>query len=218
MKTKLFFTFYFLLFTFYLIYSQVPLGFNYQAVVRDAQGGVISDQNVSLRISILEGSENGTPVYVETHQETTNSFGLITLEIGNGTMIAGNFLTIDWSDDSYFMKIELDADGGTNYQPMGTSQLLSVPYALNAGSVASLKCLSIMEQPGHGVDSALFEVKNQDGNTVFAVFNEGVRVYIDDDEVKGLKGGFAVGGFSSSKGITNEYLRVTPDSVRSRRI
>ena len=204
----------FCLLPFALSYSQVPQGFNYQAVVRDAQGNVITDQNVSLQISILEGSESGIPVYVETHQETTNSFGLITLEVGNGTMTEGNFLTIDWSDNSFFMKIELDADGGTNYQYMGTSQLLSVPYALNAGSVTSLRSLSILEQTGHVADSALFEVKNKDGNTVFAVYNEGVRVYVNDDPVKGLKGGFAVGGFSSSKGITNEYFRVTPDSVR----
>ena len=213
MKTKLFFTFAFCLLPFAFSYSQVPLGFNYQAVVRDAQG-VIINQDVSLRISILKGIESGPSVYVETHQETTNSFGLITLEIGNGTMISGDLPAIDWSEDSYFIKIELDADGGTNYQFMGTSKLLSVPYALNAGSVTSLKSLNIMEQIGHGVDSALFEVKNLDGNTVFAVYNEGVRVYVNDDPAKGLKGGFAVGGFNSSKGITNEYLRVTPDSVR----
>ncbi|MCD6564917.1 MAG: tail fiber domain-containing protein [Bacteroidales bacterium] len=213
-KMKVSLTFAFCLLPFAFSYSQVPLGFNYQAVVRDAQGDIISDQDVSLRISILQGSETGTPVYVETHQETTNSFGLITLEIGSGTMISGNLPAIDWSADTYFLKIELDVDGGSNYQYMGTSKLLSVPYALNAGSVTSLKSLNIMEQPGNDVDSALFEVKNQDGNTVFAVYNEGVRVYVNDDPTKGLKGGFAVGGFNSSKGATNEYLRVTPDSVR----
>ncbi len=219
MKTKNLFTFIFFTFAFCLlpsalIYSQVPLGFNYQAVVRDAQNTVISGRDVSLQISILKGSENGLPVYVETHQETTNSFGLITLEIGNGTMISGNLPAIDWSADFYFMKIELDAEGGTDYEHMGTSKLLSVPYALNAGSVTSLKSLSIMEQIGHVADSALFEVKNQDGNTVFAVYNEGVRVYVNDDPAKGLKGGFAVGGFSASKGISQDYLRITPDSIR----
>ena len=91
--------------------------------MRDAQGDIISDQDVSLQISILQGSESGIPVYVETHQETTNSFGLITLEIGNGTMISGNIPAIDWSADSYFLKIELDAAGGTNYTYMGTSKL-----------------------------------------------------------------------------------------------
>jgi len=99
------------------------------------------------RSVILKGSESGDPVYVETHQETTSSFGLITLEIGNGTMISGNLPDIDW----------------------------------NAGSVTSLKSLNIMEQTGHDADSALFEVKNQDGNTVFAVYNEGVRVTLSGD-------------------------------------
>ena len=149
--------------------------------MRDAQGVVISEQDVSLQISILKGSETGAPVYVETHQEKTSSFGLITLEIGNGTMISGNLPDIDWNADSYFIKIELDAAGGTNYQFMGTTKLLSVPYALNAGSVTSLKSLNIMEQTGHDADSALFEVKNQDGNTVFAVYNEGVRVTLSGD-------------------------------------
>jgi hypothetical protein len=224
MKTKLLFTFFvrrsfsvgvfFFLLSFIFTYSQAPLGFNYQAVVRDAQGDVISEQVVSLKISLLKGSESGSPVYIETHQKTTNTFGLITLEIGNGTMIFGNILAIDWSVNSYFMKIEMDAAGGTDYQPMGTSQLLSVPYALNASSVTSLKSLSIMEPIDHVAESALFEVKNKDGNIVFAVYNEGVRVYVNDDAAKGLKGGFAVGGFSSSKDVTNEYFRVTPDSVR----
>jgi len=97
---------------------------------------------------------------VETHQDSTNSSGLITLEIGNGTIISGNLPDIDWSADSYFIKIELDADGGADYLTIGTSKLLSVPYALNAGSVTSLKSLNIMEQTGHVADSALFEVKN----------------------------------------------------------
>jgi len=145
MKVSL--TFAFCLLPFAFSFSQVPLGFNYQAVVRDAQGSIISDQDVSLQISILKGSETGAPVYVETHQEKTSSFGLITLEIGNGTMISGNLPDIDW----------------------------------NAGSVTSLKSLNIMEQTGHDADSALFEVKNQDGNTVFAVYNEGVRVTLSGD-------------------------------------
>jgi len=97
---------------------------------------------------------------------------------------------------------------------MGTTQLLSVPYSLLAGAI---------EQPAKKIyivgdsvpdDEALFEVKNKDDQTVFAVYSGGVRVYIEDEAGKGTKGGFAVGGFTPNKGITNDYLVVTPDSVR----
>ncbi|MCK4629999.1 MAG: hypothetical protein KAT40_01070, partial [Bacteroidales bacterium] len=206
-------TFVFFLSFFILTYSQAPQSFNYQAVVRDAQGAIIVDQDVFLQISILQGTETGTAVFVETHQKTTNSFGLITIEVGNGSPVFGDFDLIIWSAEIYFLKIELDATGGTVYQHIGTSQLLSVPYALSASSVSDIKKLIVIGPSDQPPDSALFEVKNKDGNTVFAVYNEGVRIYVDDSEEKGLKGGFAVGGFSSSKGGA-EYFRVTPDSVR----
>ena len=116
------------------LFAQSPEAFKYQAIARDASGNVIANQNVSFRISILKTSETGTPVYVETHNLTTNNFGLANLNIGNGSPISGNFSTIDWATDKYFIKVEMDATGGTSYQLMGTSQLLSVPYALNAKS------------------------------------------------------------------------------------
>ena len=112
--------------------AQAPEGINYQAVVRDASGNVITNQNVSYQISILQGSTNGSAVYVETHNLATNDFGLTNFQIGNGTTVSGAFNQIDWSADSYFVKIELDENGGSNYTTMGTSQLMSVPYALHA--------------------------------------------------------------------------------------
>jgi len=195
-------------------FGQTPQKFNYQAVVRDDVGNIVEDQAVSIKISILQGSVGGTVVYSETHSPTTNSYGLVTLAIGGGTT-SDDFAVIDWGSNTYFMKVEMDATGGTTYSEIGTSQLLSVPYALNAESVNDLKKLDIVGDASAPVDSALFEVKRSDGQTVFAVYNEGVRVYVDDSESKGTKGGFAIGGFSpTTKGITNEYLRVTPDSVR----
>ena len=128
-------------------------------------------------------------------------------------MVSGDFTTIDWSADTYFIKIEMDMIGGTTYEDYGTSQLLSVPYALSANSVSDLKNLNILGPADQPADSALFEVKNKDGQTVFAVYNNGVRVYVDDSGTKGLKGGFAVGGFGSSKG-EGDYMMISPDSVR----
>ncbi len=112
--------------------AQTPQSFKYQAVARDAGGDVVADQAVGMQISILQGSITGTAMYVETFTPTTNGFGLITLNIGAGTVVNGDLATIDWSSDTYFIKIEMDMTGGTTYEEYGTSQLLSVPYALHA--------------------------------------------------------------------------------------
>jgi len=115
------------------IYAQSPQAFKYQAIARDNSGEVLINQLVSLKISLLQDAIDGTAVYVETYNTTSNDFGLINLEIGNGIPESGDFSTIDWGSHSYFVKIEMDETGGTNYQFMGISKLLSVPYALYAG-------------------------------------------------------------------------------------
>jgi len=119
------------------VFAQSPESFKYQAVVRNATGEIIATQQVGVQISILQTSTTGTAVYVEAFTPTTNSFGLINLEIGNGTVVSGDFSTIDWSAGTYFIKVELDAAGGTSYEEMGTSQLLSVPFALHAKTAAN---------------------------------------------------------------------------------
>ncbi len=119
------------------VFSQAPQKFNYQAVVRDDVGNIVEDQAVSIKISILEGSVGGTVVYSETHSPTTSSLGLVTLEIGGGTT-SDDFTAIDWGSNTYFMKVEMDATGGTTYTEMGTSQILSVPYALHAKTVETI--------------------------------------------------------------------------------
>jgi len=118
--------------------AQTPQSFKYQAVARDASGNVVADQAVGMQISILQSSTSGTAVYVETFTPTTNEFGLINLNIGAGTVVSGDLTTIDWSADTYFMKIEMDMIGGTTYEEYGTSQLLSVPYALHAKTASNI--------------------------------------------------------------------------------
>ena len=120
------------------VWAQSPQSLKYQAIARDANGDVLDEQNVSLRISILKTSVVGLEVYKETFTATTNNFGLINLNIGTGTPVTGDFITIDWANDSYFIKVEMDPTGGTTYQAMGTSQLLSVPYALHAKTAESV--------------------------------------------------------------------------------
>ncbi|MDH3650846.1 MAG: hypothetical protein OEQ53_14265, partial [Saprospiraceae bacterium] len=110
--------------------AQSPEAFSYQAVARDATGQILSNQSVSFRVNILQGRATGTDVYAETHVTTVNDFGLVNLEIGNGVVKNGDFSAIDWGADTYFVQMEMDEAGGNNYQLLGTSQLLSVPYAL----------------------------------------------------------------------------------------
>ncbi|MCT4583279.1 MAG: MSCRAMM family adhesin SdrC, partial [Flavobacteriales bacterium] len=119
-------------------YAQAPEEFNYQAVARDVSGNVIPNQTIGVEISILESSSSGTVIYTETHAPTTNNFGLLNLNIGRGTIVSGTFNTIDWANNNYFVQISMDMTGGTNYNIMGTSQLISVPYALHAKTANSV--------------------------------------------------------------------------------
>jgi hypothetical protein len=110
---------------------------SYQAVVRDASENLITNQSVGMQISILQGSPTGTEVYKETHVSMSNINGLVSIEIGMGTVLSGNFSTIDWGNGIFFVKTETDPMGGTNYTISGTSQMLSVPYALYAKTSGS---------------------------------------------------------------------------------
>lgn len=119
------------------VFAQIPQKMTYQAVIRDASNVLVSNALVGMQVSILQGSASGTAVYVETHQPTSNINGLVTIEIGAGTPLTGTFGTIDWSTGIFFVKTETDPAGGTNYTITGTSQLLSVPYALYAETSGS---------------------------------------------------------------------------------
>lgn len=135
---KFLFTLLAIIVTFLSNYAQAPERFQYQAVARGAGGTVLTNQNVSLRISILEGALDGSPVFTETHTTTTNEFGLVTLQIGSGTAVVGQISSIDWSSNIYFLKVEMDEQGGESYEFMGSNQLLSVPYALYAESAGNV--------------------------------------------------------------------------------
>jgi hypothetical protein len=117
--------------------AQAPQKMSYQAVIRDNSNALVTNQTVGMQISILQGTATGTPVYLETQTPSTNANGLVSLEIGTGTVITGTFATINWANGPYFIKTETDPAGGTNYTTTGTSQLLSVPYALFAASSGS---------------------------------------------------------------------------------
>lgn len=133
-----------LLGSFTILFAQAPQKMNYQSVIRKADGTLLSNTLIGIKTSVLLGSETGTASYVETQTTTTNNNGLATIVIGGGTPITGTFSGIDWGAGSHFIKTEIDPAGGTNYTISGTSQLLSVPYALYAGSSQSQGKTTIM--------------------------------------------------------------------------
>lgn len=124
-------------------FSQAPEKMSYQAIIRDANDNLLSNKTIGLQISILQNTATGKTVYIETHTPTTNINGLITIEIGTGTIISGVFTEIDWSSENYFINSETDPLGGTDYSISVTSQLLSVPYALYAKNAGSQKNYNI---------------------------------------------------------------------------
>ena len=118
-----------------MAYSQVPEGFNYQVVVRNSSGEIISNSNISVRISILQDYETGTVIYSEVHNPSTNQFGLVNLIVGDGEVLSGVFSTINWGLHKCFLKVEIDPTGGNSFIHLGSMQLMSVPYSLHSKSV-----------------------------------------------------------------------------------
>ena len=119
-----------------ITFAQPPQAFKYQAVLRDNSGEILQNQTVPIRISIHDETAGGTVLYQETFAVTTNDLGLVNLEIGTGTPTIGSFVSIDWATNAKFLEIEIDTAGGTSYISLGTSELLSVPYALYAEEAA----------------------------------------------------------------------------------
>ena len=222
MKTKTSFL-YLLSLVFYLFIgplplalSQIPQGFNYQAIARDGSGNILANTSLSVMFYIQSAETGGTIHWKELHKPViTNNFGLFSLIVGNGERQEESketsFVNIDWNVAPKYLMTEILYSG--SWKTFGASLIQSVPYALTAGNLAGpVQKLDIAGTTASN-DESLFEVKNKNGQTVFAVYNEGVRVYVSDGE-KGIKGGFAVGGFGTDKAESQKYLVVSKDSVR----
>ena len=160
----------FLLFTLSVNAQIPPAAFSYSAVARDAQNNPIATTTIGIQISLLKTSALGTTVYSENHFVNTDQFGLFNLTVGGGAVQSGSMSTIDWSNDNYYLKVGMDANGGTNFLTMGTTQLLSVPYALYAKSAGST-------------------ANNNDGDT--SATNELQTLSIQNDTIFLSNGGFA---------------------------
>ena len=121
-----------LVFLCFNVYAQAPQGFNYQATVRNSTGDLVVNTNVYFKFNVIQGSQTSLPVFTEIHYVPTDDLGQVNLVIGQGTATTGVFSELDWSLGSYYLGIELSINGANNYVAMGTTQLLSVPYALYA--------------------------------------------------------------------------------------
>lgn len=119
-------------------FAQSPEKLSYQAVVRNGSGDLITSGTVKLRFTVKSGSANGTTVYQESQNANPNSLGLVVATIGAGTVASGNFANINWPGTTFYLKVEMDPNGGTSYTDLGTTQLLSVPYALHAKTADAL--------------------------------------------------------------------------------
>jgi hypothetical protein len=225
MKTKLLLSSLFT-FVFCLLSSQVPQGFNYQAIARDGSGNLVVGATIKVKLSILSDTTgfyiSGGGTYLWEEEQTnvkTNAFGLFTVVLGNqsATKIQGSassFGTIDWAKTPLYIGTKIA--NPTDYKNLGSAKLWSVPYSMVADSTKALlkgSRLSVISSNDVSTD-ALFEVKRKDGQTVFAVYPNAVNIYVPRTTPKGVKGGFAIGGFDGSKIDPQDYFRVTPDSIR----
>ncbi len=179
------------------MYGQVPEKMSYQAIIRNSSGQILSNQIVSIKASIIQGSSNGNVVFSEHLSGTTNVNGLFTSAIGSGTALIGSFNSIDWSLGNYYLKTETDPTGGTNYTIAGTSELLSVPYAMYAKSSGS----------SSGGNFTLPYIANETNTgTLFSLSNNGDGTSIEGinktntssiSAVRGVVESTSPGGFST---------------------
>lgn len=144
--------------------AQAPQGINYQTVIRNSSGNVLANTNVSIKINIRSNSASGTIVYAETHTVSTNQFGLVNFAIGQGTVVAGTFVNINWGNGTYFAETLVDPSGGNAYVTVGAQQLMSVPYALYAANSTN----SINASNGSSWKDSIFNFGTSDNyNLVF---------------------------------------------------
>jgi hypothetical protein len=116
-------------------YAQAPQGIPYQAVARNSGGAILASTIVGVRFTIRDSVTSGTIIYRETHNVTTTAQGMFSVNVGQGTPVSGTFTSIKWGTNAKFLQVEIDPAGGSSYTDMGTQQMMSVPYALNAGAL-----------------------------------------------------------------------------------
>lgn len=185
-----------------IIFAQAPEKFSYQAVIRNASNALVTNTPVGVKISILKTSAAGTVVYTETQTATTNVNGLVSIQIGDGTIISGTIAGIDWATDSYYIKTETDPAGGTNYTIAGTTQLLSVPYALYSKSSAGGPAFTLPYSAAASSTTGLFKITSNGSGAALEGLSTSAAP--QSSAVMGTMLSAAAGAFSAGvKGINN---------------
>ena len=191
------------------VFAQAPQTFSFQAVIRDTNNLVVANSPIGMMTTILQGAADGTIVYQELYHPNpiTNINGLVTLEVGNGLVLAGDFAAIDWSNGPYFIKTEADPTGGTTYSITGTSQMMSVPYALHANTSSDSHWKQTDDNiyyhqgnVGIGISAPLSPLHIQSDNRAFIISGNGV---IDNESFRGL--GFQYHTFLGEGAIMSSY-------------
>ncbi len=172
-------------FTFIKGFSQVPESFKYQALIRNTEGTILANQTVNIRTAIVSGNFDGVTVFSETHIVNTNAFGLVNLNIGEGLTDYGNFSTIEWGNNSYFLKIEVDTQGGEMFEFMGITQLLSVPYALVAKRTMEINHDNDPQNEMQTLNYSNGNLSISGKNTVFIDINDEDH-FVDNEAISSL--------------------------------
>ena len=159
------------------VFAQAPEKMSYQAVIRNSSNALVASSKVGMKISFLQKTDTGTVVYVETQTPTTNVSGLVSIEIGSGAEVSGNFTNINWANGPYFIKTETDPSGGTSYTITGTSQLLSVPYALYAKTAGNVLSHSVGDKFGGGIVFYVYDDGQHGLIAALADQSTGIRWY-----------------------------------------
>ena len=185
-----------------IIFAQAPEKFSYQAIIRNASNALVTNTPVGVKISILKTSAAGTVVYAETQTATTNVNGLVSIQIGDGTIISGTIAGIDWATDSYYIKTETDPAGGTNYTIAGTTQLLSVPYALYSKSSGGGPAFTLPYTAAASSANGLFKITNNGSGAALEGLSTSAAP--QSSAVMGTMLSGAAGAFSAGvRGINN---------------
>lgn len=224
MNTKHFGLLVFLLLIGTTLFAQVPQAVNYQAVAYGSDGKAIANKQISVKLSIVQGSADGTIVYEETHQVRTANNGAFNLQIGTGTIVTGIFSSIDWSLSPYYIQFSLDTEGGSSYKKIATSQMLSVPYALYAERAGSV-------DGGSNTGNHTFTVMpcNKEGGRLLTgeadIAWSDISLFVSYDDLQDQEAAFSVEGLPSYIRFINEsqygpmgvqvHLRVTYDSTEA---
>lgn len=187
--------------------AQAPQKLNYQGIARNGSGTALASTNLGLRLTVHDLTASGAVLYQETHTPTTNAYGLYNVAIGTGTVVTGTFNTIDWANGDKYLQVEIDPAGGTTYADAGTTQLLSVPYALQANKAAKATLFQLPYYDSLTSGSTLLNIESNGSGTPIVGGSLGTT-----GSLSGVKGTAAStsNGSGATGGVTGVLGEVTP--------